>query len=94
MCAPTVGRTVLFRIGTEEDAVRPAVVVRVWSPGNPESSVQLQVFVDGMNDQFKFTPAERSNGLAWRTSVPHGNGVGEWSWPPRLDQKPAEEPTV
>lgn len=43
----------------------PAIVVRTW-----DTSVQLQVFLDG-NDTY------------WATSVSEGDGERQWSWPPR-----------
>lgn len=87
--APTQGRTVLFRIS--ETCTRPAVVVAVNNPGIRNSKVNLQVFLDGTNDFFvpsdhdpkvpMFLPDECKHGIAWRTSVPMGDGIGEWSWP-------------
>lgn len=57
---------------------RPAVVVRDW--GN--YLVNLQVFVDGLND---FAPGDvGSDGLAWATSVQYAPGAirtpGTWHW--------------
>ena len=52
---------------------RPAIIVRVWSPGNPESAVQLQVFTDGSNDR-------EEGGTHWRTSVLQGEGAGEFTY--------------
>lgn len=47
----------------------PALIVRTWG-SDPESSVQLQVFLDG-------------NDVLWATSVSTGEGPGTWSWPAR-----------
>lgn len=87
---PSIGRIVHFRIGgtDEEPELRPALIVRVWSP----TSVNLQVFFDGSNDVPR-PPAEADGirpdldeaerGLGWRTSVTEGDGVGYWRWPAR-----------
>jgi len=50
--------------------VFPAIVIRRWGD-TLESSIQLQVFLDG-NDTF------------WATSVSEGDGERQWSWPPRV----------
>lgn len=61
-----------IHIGNPVEAgdVFPAMIVRTWG-STPESSVQLQVFLDG-NDTF------------WATSVSEGDGERRWSWPPRV----------
>jgi hypothetical protein len=46
--------------------VYPAIVVRTW-----DTSVQLQVFLDGPDTY-------------WATSVQEGDGERQWSWPPRV----------
>ncbi|MDN4644936.1 hypothetical protein [Arthrobacter sp. PsM3] len=58
-----------IHIGNSASAgdVFPAIIVRVW----PQSSVQLQVFLDG-------------NDTLWVTSRTEGSGDGRWSWPPRV----------
>ncbi len=85
---PTLGRIVHY---TYPDGVtRPAIVVRDWSNG----CVNLQVFLDGSNDdrdQNDGKPLERAT---WPTSVTASPAVdgGEsgtvpapcyWNWPPR-----------
>jgi hypothetical protein len=47
----------------------PAVVVRTWG-STPESSVNLQVLLDGPDTH-------------WATSVTEGDGERQYSWPPR-----------
>jgi hypothetical protein len=93
-----MGRIVLFRVSA--DQARPAIVVRVWVGANgipkEDSLVDLQVFLDGSNDDIRFlkrpsnvederrpmfTNTECQNGLAWRTSVKKGEAIGEWAWP-------------
>jgi hypothetical protein len=77
--APAVGRIVEYRI--DEHEVRPAMIVRVFTP----ECVNLQVFVDGVNDLGpcpKFNGEEGRRGLAWRTSVKRGDGPGEWNVQP------------
>lgn len=56
---------------------RPALVVKVWSPG----VINLQVFTDGENDFTSEHPG--SNGLFWVTSVVYNaTGLeGTWHWP-------------
>ena len=56
--------------GASAGDVYPAMIVRTWG-STPESSVQLQVFLDG-NDTY------------WATSVNEGDGERAWSWPPRV----------
>lgn len=84
---PTVGRIVHFLVERRgEIEARPAMIVKVWS----EDCVQLQVFLDGGNDAAVkdggggFAADECDRGLAWRTSVPEGTEIGQWSWPPRV----------
>ncbi len=63
--------------------VRPAIVVRVWE-GSTEGLVQLQVFLDGANDD----PIDGA-GLTWRSSVRYSAerdelgaySPGTWHWP-------------
>jgi len=56
-------------IGNEahEGDMFPGMIVRVWG-SDMDSSVQLQVFLDG-------------NDVLWATSVKAGDGAGTWSWP-------------
>ncbi|MNI89693.1 hypothetical protein D3C73_1471270 [compost metagenome] len=49
--------------------VFPAMIVRRWGD-TPESSIQLQVFLDGHDTH-------------WATSRTEGEGEGQWFWPPR-----------
>lgn len=84
---PSIGRIVHYRIGgtPEEPELRPAMVVRVWAGAD---SVQLQVFIDGVNDRhftdgMRFTREELERGIAWRTSVVEGGAIGQWRWPAR-----------
>ena len=83
---PSVGRIVHFvlpalqqlRPHCEGDH-RPAVIVRVWSENDPDSAVQLQVFLDGRNDQEDF-----DGKLLWVTSSRHDEIEklpGSWHWP-------------
>jgi hypothetical protein len=95
---PTLGRIVFFGCreitaadGTKSVEERPAIVVRVWTPGDPKGAVQLQVFLDGVNDRDFFDamdPRRDDPGnLIWRTSVLPADDqrvaqVGRWRWPP------------
>jgi hypothetical protein len=83
---PSIGRIVRYKL-SDDDAlsininrqesqslgnvawpgdVYPAMVVRTW-----DTSVQLQVFLDGPDTY-------------WATSVLEGDGERQWSWPPRV----------
>ena len=79
---PSIGRLVHYVLedGPSKGQHRPALIVRVWGdPTNPESYVNLQVFVDGTND------GPYANGMAWRTSVqPDHSATPQphtWHWP-------------
>lgn len=83
---PSIGRIVLYKLAETDIArirdqrntahtvanavwtgdVFPALVVRTW-----DTSVQLQVFLDGPDTY-------------WATSVSEGDGERQWSWPPRV----------
>lgn len=84
---PTVGRVVHMYVGDSvhdgSPILRPALVVRAWGP----SCVNLQVFLDGTNDDHvgRLTgESKRSDsGVVWCTSVARGLGVGQWRWPAR-----------
>ncbi|PTL79102.1 hypothetical protein [Vitiosangium sp. GDMCC 1.1324] len=84
---PTIGRVVHYVLGEEAGSrkgeVRPAVVVAMRHPEMPN----LQVFLDGPNDQpGTFTQGSRLDGSnLWRGSVPFGgpDQPGTWFWPPR-----------
>ncbi|MDP2167960.1 MAG: hypothetical protein Q8J64_06490 [Thermodesulfovibrionales bacterium] len=65
-----------YRISETE--TRPAVIVKE----HDENCVNLQVFVDGSSDSGIFTPEQCACGLAWRTSVVRGDGIGQWQPPP------------
>jgi hypothetical protein len=58
-----------IHIGNKVEAgdVFPAIIVRVWESAK---SCNLQVLLDG-NDTF------------WACSIPEGDGLHNWSWPPR-----------
>lgn len=78
----TVGRVVHYVLGlgyANAGQCRAAMVVRTWGAGEPYP-IQLQVFLDGTNDD----PYE-GRGLDWRSSVPYssGNMPGTWHWPER-----------
>lgn len=82
MQSPAIGRIVLYQFHEHEagGAVRPAIIVRVWGD-QPESAVQLQVFVDGSNDGF-------AGGTVWKTSVTRGFGPYQYHF--HDDERPAE----
>lgn len=88
----TVGRIVHF-VMPGEKVHRPAIVVQTWS----NDCVQLQVFLDGTNENCQEyektdnpglapTSADMNNGMMWRTSVTHdetGKRERTWHWPER-----------
>lgn len=92
---PQLGDTVLYQAGHDSGGVmlRPAIVVEDWremtadDPGHPypeEGTVNLQVFLDGLNDfDSEFRVDERQRGLAWRTSVPKGEPGQASTWLPK-----------
>jgi hypothetical protein len=69
-----------FRDGNSVEAaqVYPAMVTRVWNDGDPEMTVNLQVFLDG-NDAY------------WATSRAEGEGPGCWTWPARAEEPEVPE---
>lgn len=74
-----LGDRVFLRIGgTDEDPVlRPALVVRVWT----QESVNLQVFLDGHNDDEREIAGELARGvpgIRWCTSMQRGLGPHQW----------------
>jgi len=85
--APAVGKTVLFKFGTEEKPViRPGVILHVWSG----DCVNLAVLPDGTNDGAKVDWSGQNDpvvgaghvGFWWVTSVSRGDGLRQWNWPP------------
>lgn len=84
--SPTIGRVVQYTLSEQDVAaikknrfdsadrgndvregdVFPAIVVCVW-----QTSVQLQVFLDGTDTH-------------WAASVSEGEGPRTWAWPPRV----------
>jgi hypothetical protein len=56
----------------------PAMIVRIF-PGNSVGTVNLKVQLDG-DDTF------------WATSRMHGEGLGEWHWPPRVEREVGDRP--
>jgi len=89
----TEGRIVHYVLesGRSKGAHRPAIVVRDWKQSN--GLVQLQVFTDGFNDDFRESvSAMQSNGEAvgitfsanviWQTSVHYSEDKepSTWHW--------------
>jgi hypothetical protein len=78
MNKPTIGRTVLYKLGEEDKRslytngtwgntpdVAPATIVSVFS----DTCVNLKVCIDGYRNDL------------WKTSVSQGDGAGQWNWP-------------
>ena len=86
--APTIGRVVHVRIGTDdagEPILRPATIVRTWSG----SCVNVVVQLDGTNDTRAlaacgYTPPAEGALTWWVTSISEGEGVMCWRWPARV----------
>jgi hypothetical protein len=88
----SIGRLVHFTL--PDGQCRPAIVIRLWGPdqGYPQGPVNLQVFIDGSNDnrqhEGQFLVPEAASGVAaiWRTSVHEADGPepGCWHWPERV----------
>lgn len=79
--APKIGAMVLLRVGGTDDepALRPALVVRVWTA----DSCNAQVFMDGHNDDrdYPCLQGELSRdptGTRWCTSIVRGSDKGQW----------------
>jgi hypothetical protein len=67
--------------GPNQGQCRPAIVIRSWGD-NPDSLINIQVFVDGSNDYF--VHQEEKPLVIWRTSVHHDESSkvsGTWHWP-------------
>ena len=88
----SVGRIVHYVLesGRCKGDHRPAIVVRDWKQEN--GLVQLQVFTDGLNDDFTagFTVGHEGTfeviqNTIWRTSVHYDENKepGTWHWPER-----------
>jgi hypothetical protein len=79
---PTVGRVVLYVLpvtARRAGEIRPADVVRVNEPGNPDSTLNLGVKLDGPNDDVQ--PGGSNTG--WVGSVHHDQDTkapGTWHW--------------
>ncbi|MDT7040867.1 hypothetical protein [Candidatus Nitronereus thalassa] len=73
---PEVGRIVRYVLpeGRNKGQHRPAIIVKVWDA--PTSMVNLDVFMDGLND-------EQQHPVQWRHSVHFDmqRTPGSWHWP-------------
>ena len=93
----TVGRIVHYVLesGRSKGQHRPAIVVRDWQQEN--GLVQLQVFTDGFNDEFRESTSALLDGksaagitfsanIIWRTSVHYSEEKepGTWHWPEKV----------
>lgn len=64
----SVGRIVHFVMPDGQD--RPALIVRTWPAAAGDTPlIQLQVFVDGRNDEDLVREDEHGASTVWRTSV-------------------------
>lgn len=74
---PGVGRIVHVAVRTQNDQTvpRPGIITHVWS----DQCVNATVFYEATDEEY--VPC---TGPVPVTSMMHGSGVGEWSWPPRV----------
>lgn len=83
---PAEGRAVVYQVAPGQ--FRPAQIVRVWSETGLKTC-NLVVFLDGTNDAGLPCAVGRldlaSTPTLWKTSVPCGEGVGEY-----LPRKPVD----
>ena len=77
--SPSLGRIVLVCIGVVDDEpiFKPAIVTRVWG----ETCINVTVYADD-SDESLLLASFGTVKSRW-TSVTQGDGVGQWSWPPR-----------
>lgn len=76
---PSVGRIVHY-VMPESGAHRPAIIVRCDDPERPDGLVNLQVFIDSLNDG----ASHQSVGTLWATSIHHDQQEtrqGTWHFP-------------
>lgn len=66
--------------GRNKGEHRPAIIVKTWG-SLPHSAVNMQVFVDGLND-YPVDHAASFTGFLWKTSVPYSENKepGTWHW--------------
>lgn len=87
---PSIGRIVHYVLedGPSAGQHRPAIIVRTW-PFSIAQLVQLQVFLDQGNDNFRQGDDPPANTM-WRSSVKHDEdfahvpAFGTWHWPERV----------
>lgn len=91
------GRIVHFVLTTNLDkeksvVCRPAIIVNAWDGRLEDGMVNLQVFLDGRNDEALFPKSQMADFLnigmpltVWATSVKYSETkeVGTWHWPER-----------
>jgi hypothetical protein len=82
---PCIGDQVhyVLEAGPNQWQHRPAVIVQVWGT-SPTSAVNLLVFVDGENDQYRDNILPGGAPLVlWRTSKLRDDDMapGTWHWP-------------
>lgn len=84
---PHLGAVVLYRFDADES--RPGIITRVWGmdPALTRHEVNIQVFLDGRNDDHLLDADEKAIVSALRLmtiirkAVPRGSSYREWRWP-------------
>ena len=85
----TTGRIVhyVLREGPNIGEHRPAIVVQIWDASQSHDLVNLQVFVDGLNDAPRNRTVDNLNqgyfiGLMWATGISYSEAKepGTWHW--------------
>jgi len=85
---PSIGRVIHVNINDNADQEpiwRPAVVTQAWS----DTCVSCTVTLDPANDAYRDPAAaglvvSPDKFFASGSSLPLGEGPGEWRWPPRV----------
>jgi hypothetical protein len=74
------GRIVHFVLNNGEH--RPAILVKVWESLRSEGTVNMIVFLDGINETGIIRGHLDTTFTAWRTSVHYSEGQepGTWHW--------------
>lgn len=73
-----LGSTVLYHVSN--GVSYPAIVTAVWPVPDGLPNLNLQVFLDGPNAvDHGFSVDDAAQGLAWKSTVSAGEGVGFWS---------------
>lgn len=82
---PSLTRSVIYRGKQGFNAPRAAIVIGTVDSLDPRGveAGAVPALTDEMHVHLHvFTPSDQQGWTEY--NVPHGNGPGEWSWPPRV----------